>query len=104
MALSASSARRIASSLSNSVMPRPWPALAVDEHQHLRALEPGRCVAGLDLGPNHVDGVVHVGGVAFERRYARVHVASSCRARQRPAYADASAGPDPVDAEFACNR
>src|SRR3954468_7486167 len=54
-------------------------ALAVDEHQHLRAFEAGRCVAGLDLGPNRADRVVDVGGIALECRYACVHVASSCR-------------------------
>src|SRR3954468_14350178 len=34
-------------------------ALAVDEHQHLGALEAGRCLAALALGPNRADRVVN---------------------------------------------
>jgi len=49
MALSASSPRRIASSLSKSVTPQTFTGLTVDKHQHLRALEPGRNVAGRDF-------------------------------------------------------
>jgi hypothetical protein len=53
MAVSAWSPRSIASSPSHTVTPRLLTTLAVDEHQHLRALEPDRRVAGFDLGANH---------------------------------------------------
>src|ERR671910_3768892 len=66
------------------------PGLAVDEHEHLRALETGRRLARLDLPADEADRIVDLGGVALERRYARVHVASLLSARTGDAaYADA---------------
>src|SRR5919112_2969957 len=51
----------------------PLAGLAIDEHQHLRALEPLRCLLGLDRRTDHLDRLVDVGRIALERRYARVH-------------------------------
>src|SRR5207244_13206864 len=51
-------------------------ALAVDKHQHLGALEPRRWAAGIELGANHADRLIDVGGIALECRYACVHVSS----------------------------
>src|SRR5690242_441106 len=52
------------------------PRLAVDEHEHLRALQTLRHLVRCHLAADHADRVVDVGGIAFEHRYACVHVAS----------------------------
>ena len=62
--------------------------LAVDEHEHFRAVETLRRFARLDLGTNHADRVVDLGGIALECRYACVHVASFVN-RSAAAYAAA---------------
>src|SRR5436305_47856 len=49
-------------------------ALAVDEHEHLRALEPRRRLAGCDLLTDHSDRIVDPARIALKRRYTRVHV------------------------------
>jgi hypothetical protein len=51
-------------------------SLPIDEHEHFRALQPGRGISRLDLGSNHFDCVVDLGRVALERRHACVHVSS----------------------------
>jgi hypothetical protein len=73
----ASSPRRIASSSSNNVTPRPLPALAVDEHEHLCALQPWRCVAALDLAAHAADRLIDIRWIALEGCDSCVHVYSS---------------------------
>src|SRR5687768_5040049 len=51
--------------------------LPVDEHEHLRPLEPLWGLLGVHLGPNELDRLVDPGRVALEGRYPCVHVPSS---------------------------
>ena len=53
--------------------------LTIYQHEHLRPIEAGWRLARFDLGTNHFDRVVDIGGVAFEGRHACVHVSSFYR-------------------------
>jgi hypothetical protein len=67
-------------------------ALAVHEHQHLRALETLGRLVGVDLVTDHGDRSVDVGGVALEGCYAREHRRLLDRSWLGRAYANTSRG------------